>query len=146
MSAFGPDGLPTYYTNYGPGCNISAPGGEAYHVINKWNSMVLSTVPSELPEDGRDGEYNKTGLDYGYMQGTSMACPHVSGVVALALSYAKKLGKTFDRDDFKRMILASVNDIDQRIAATSSKKYAYSHADLSMAPYYHQMGTGAIDA
>ena len=145
VSAFGPDGLPTYYTNYGPGCNISAPGGEAYHVVNRWNSEVLSTVPSELPESGRDGEYKKTGMDYGYMQGTSMACPHVSGVVALGLSYAKKLGKTFDREEFKRMILASVNDIDQRIASNASKSYAYYKADLALAPYYHQMGTGAID-
>jgi len=146
VSAFGPDGLPTYYTNYGPGCNISAPGGEAYHVVNKWNSMVLSTVPSELPQLGVNGEINKTGLNYGYMQGTSMACPHVSGVVALGLSYAKKLGKTFDRDDFKKMILASVNDIDQRIAKTPEKKYAYYQSALNLTPYYHQMGTGAIDA
>lgn len=146
VSAFGPDGLPAYYTNYGPGCNISAPGGEAYHVVNRWNSMILSTVPSELGASGIDGEFNKTGLNYGYMQGTSMACPHVSGVVALALSYAKKIGKTFDRDEFKQIILSSVNDIDQRIAGTSSKTYAYYQKPLEMAPYYHQMGTGAIDA
>jgi len=146
VSAFGPDGLPTYYTNYGPGCNISAPGGEAYHIVNKWNSMVLSTVPSELGNSGINGEYGEKGLHYGYMQGTSMACPHVTGVVALGLSYAKKLGKTFDRDEFKRMILASVNDIDQRIAKTSQKTYAYYKSPLNMAAYYHQMGTGAIDA
>lgn len=146
VSAFGPDGLPTYYTNYGPGCNISAPGGEAYHVINKWNSMVLSTVPSELGNSGINGEYNEKGLHYGYMQGTSMACPHVSGVVALGLSYAKKIGKTFTRDEFKRMILASVSDIDQRITSKSSKSYAYYKTPLDLTPYYHKMGTGAIDA
>ena len=146
VSAFGPDYLPTYYTNYGPGCNISAPGGEAYHLVNKWDSMVLSTLPSELPEYGLEGAV-KTGLDYGFMQGTSMACPHVSGVVALGLSYAKKLGKKFTRDEFKRMILASVNDIDKRIGSkTEDKTYAYGHNPLNMAPYYHQMGTGAIDA
>lgn len=146
VSAFGPDGLPTYYTNYGPGCNIAAPGGEAYHLTNRWESMVLSTVTSEIPQLGTGGATNQTGLDYGYMQGTSMACPHVSGVVALGLSYAKKLGKKFDRDEFKRMILASVNDIDQRISSVSSKTYAYAQAPLTLSPYYHQMGTGAIDA
>ena len=75
-----------------------------------------------------------------------MACPHVSGVVALGLSYAKKLGKTFSVYDFKQMILASVNDIDQRIGSTREKTYAYGIDPLKLAPYYHQMGTGAIDA
>ena len=98
--------------------------------------MVLSTLCSET----------NNGNDYGYMQGPSMACPHVSGVVALGLSYAKKIGKTFDRDLFKRMILSSTNDIDQRIANTPEKTYGSGRTPLNMAPYYHQMGTGAIDA
>ncbi len=133
VSAFGADFLPTYFTNYGPGCNISAPGGEYYHGVGE-KSMVLSTLPRELYKE-----------DYGYMQGTSMACPHVSGVVALALSYAKQLGKTFSRVEFKRMILASVSDIDQRIGNILEKPLI-GHKALTMAPYYHQMGTGAIDA
>lgn len=75
-----------------------------------------------------------------------MACPHVSGVVALGLSYAQKLGKTFTVNQFKQMILASVNDIDTRIGAIKEKTYYMNiKQPLSMAPYYHQMGTGAID-
>lgn len=123
VSAFGPDFMPAPYTNYGPGCNISAPGGN-FQLGNK--AAILSTLPSEL--------YRQ---DYGYMNGTSMACPHVSGVVALGLSYAKQLGKKFTREEFKQMILASTDDIDQRIANTTLDGFA---------KYYHQMGTGAIDA
>lgn len=136
VSAFAPDFLPAYYTNYGPGCNISAPGGEYYLGPNIEKSAVLSTLTSEISNN-----------DYGYMQGTSMACPHVSGIVALALSYAKQLGKTFTRERFKEMVLASANDIDTRIGSVSSKSY-YRNAmrDLQMAPYYHKMGTGSIDA
>lgn len=138
VAAFGPDFLPTYYTNYGPGTNICAPGGEAYHMGSKdsyQKSMVLSTLPKSI-----------AGSDYGYMQGTSMACPHVSGVVALGLSYAKQLGKHFTVSEFKQLIMSSVDDIDQRIGRTEKKSYAYGHGDLYMAPYYHNMGTGAIDA
>ena len=41
VSAFGPDFLPAYYTNYGPGCNITAPGGEAYHKGGTWASLTV---------------------------------------------------------------------------------------------------------
>ncbi len=133
VSSFAPDYLPAYYTNYGPGCNISAPGGEYYHGVGE-KSMILSTLPSEL--------YSS---DYGYMQGTSMACPHMSGVVALGLSYAKQLGKKYSVNEFKQILLASCDDIDQRIASTDQKNLQ-GHAAVKMAPYYHQMGTGAIDA
>lgn len=141
VTAFGPDYLPTHYTNYGPGCNIAAPGGEAY--LPPWKSfkaMVLSTVPSEVPNYGEKSEGY---FDYGYMQGTSMACPHVSGVVALALSYAKKLGKTFDREVFKDMIVTSANGMDQYLKGT--KSYV-GRPDLDLAQFYHKLGTGSLDA
>lgn len=56
VTSFSPDFLPASYTNYGPGCNISAPGGDAYIASNS-TATVLSTMPSEMNE----------GSDYGYM-------------------------------------------------------------------------------
>ena len=56
--------------------------------------MILSTGI------GRDGQ-----LSYVYKYGTSMACPHVTGVVALGMSYALKLGKKFSREDFISRLL-----------------------------------------
>lgn len=122
VSSFGPDFLPAYYTNYGPGCNIAAPGGN--QMLSE-KAGVLSTVPRVL--------YNE---DYAFFQGTSMACPHMSGVVALGLSYAKQLGKKFTVHEFKQLIMASTKDIDYRI----------SNAGNDYAKYYHKVGTGAIDA
>ena len=137
VSAFGPDFLPAYYTNYGPGCNIVAPGGEAY--LSPWTTrkgLVLSTIPSELYD----------GSEYGYMQGTSMACPHVSGVVALGLSYAKKLGKHYSVKEFKEMILASANDFETKLASAGTKDYVSgAPVSISLADYRKQMGTGSID-
>lgn len=134
VSAFGPDYLPTYYTNYGPGCNIVAPGGEAY--LRPWTSnksMILSTVPFDL-----------LGTNYGYMQGTSMACPHVSGIAALGLAYAKKTGKTLSAKKFKELLVTSANDFDKRLIGT--KEYINNvMPPLELYPFMKKMGTGSID-
>lgn len=136
VSAFGPDYLPTFYTNYGPGCNIVAPGGEAY--LPPWTSykgMILSTVPLKVAASG-----------YGYKQGTSMACPHVSGIAALGISYAQKLGKKFSLRDFKNMLVSSANDFDSRL--NGSKTYAQvngSPGSLNLGQFMKKMGTGSVD-
>jgi PKD repeat protein len=60
--------IKSYYSTYGNWIDISAPGGETNQVAARG---VLSTLTSG---------------NYGFQQGTSMACPHVSGVAALILS------------------------------------------------------------
>ena len=68
-------GIPkvTYYSRYGPEIDFVAPGGikDVDSDGDKQDDMVLST-------SGTDG--------YGYMRGTSMAAPHVSGVIGLMLA------------------------------------------------------------
>lgn len=115
---------------------VTRSGGVAYQSylenIKTGASEVLSTV---------------NGGKYGYMQGTSMACPHVSGVAALGLSYALQLGKTFTQNEFTTLLLTSVNDINQY--CTGTKQYFTdkgSLATLDLSQYKKGMGTGYIDA
>lgn len=130
VTSIGPDCLPAYYTCYGQGCNIAAPGGEIVGFSGGERAGVLSTTCSEL-----------TGSDYGYMQGTSMACPHMSGVAALGLSYALSKGKHYTRDEFISMLLTAVNEIDSRFEGTKS-----TGAKITLEDYRGKMGTGLTDA
>lgn len=77
------------YSNYGDWVDLSAPGG-----IDETGSKVLSTIT--------DGQY-------GYTYGTSMACPHVSGIAALLVS--KFGGPGFTRSMLWNKLLANVRDI-----------------------------------
>ena len=63
-----------YYSCYGSWVDIAAPGGDV-----RGGNQILSTLPGDK---------------YGLMQGTSMACPHVSGVAALILSKFAQTGYT----------------------------------------------------
>lgn len=135
VTAFGPDFLPAGYTNYGRGCNIAAPGGDFWvggYPEESNISQILSTCVSEVSSD------------YVWMQGSSMACPHVTGVAALGVSYAGKLGKKFTDNEFRDMILTSVTDINQYL--TEGFKPHGEYYTISVADYKKRMGTGAIDA
>lgn len=132
VSAMSSDFKATYYTNYGPGVNVCAPGGDANYA--GW--LTISSV-SITEKDG-----------YEYMQGTSMACPHVSGCAALAVSYALKQGYTLTADELHRLILTSVHDINpyqtgfKSIFDWDSGQYL----NMSLAPYDGKLGSGYIDA
>ena len=81
----------TGYTNYGDWVDIAAPGGDSDH-----GPIVMSTVKD-----------NK----YAYYEGTSMACPHVSGVAALIVSQLGGVG--FTRDMLLDRILGNTTDLSQ---------------------------------
>ncbi len=87
VASIGADYRQAYYSNHGSWVDITATGGDAYK-----DAYVLSTLPD-----------NK----YGLMQGTSMACPHVSGVAALIASAYQAQG--FTREDLIKILLGSAD-------------------------------------
>ena len=155
VAATAPDYTPAVYTNYGPGTTICAPGGDQDYYfeygegLNKGSiGCVLSTLP-----------YNVTGTasplaGYGYMEGTSMACPHVSGVVALGLSYAANLHKHVKAEEVKELLHSTARPVEQYWNLDTPKQFYKFVTDLSeihlssmnLKDYRGKMGSGQVDA
>ena len=135
---------PAYYTDYGTWVDITAPGGDAYTAPGENGrnyAEVLSTILCDDAINYKDGRKYKSLYGYGFMQGTSMACPHVSGVAALGLSYAAQLGRQYTVGEFKSLLLSSVYGIDRYFTGT---KVGITVPDLS--EYRGKMGGGCVDA
>jgi subtilisin family serine protease len=74
VSSTGVQNLKSYYSSYGlTVIDVAAPGGDRYQIPDtpSANGRILSTLP---------------GGAYGFLQGTSMASPHVAAVAALIKS------------------------------------------------------------
>ena len=135
VSAISPGLRPAFYTNYGIGSDILSPGGESLYSYGE----VLSTVPAKFATNGTK--------NYGMMQGTSQACPHVSGVAALGLSYAKQLGKRYTAKEFRSLLLASTNDINPYlIGEISFQDVTGARYAINYPEYKGLVGNGYIDA
>lgn len=104
-----PDYTPAVYTNYGLYSDICAPGGDQdyfYDYIDPAGSYgtigcILSTVPYHISESG-----------YAWFEGSSMATPHVSAALALAISYAAQNHLSLTADQYKELLYSSATPID----------------------------------
>ena len=151
VAAVAADYTPAVYTNYGPGTTISAPGGDQdyYYEYGNYDEMtigeagcILSCLPYHVSETG-----------YGYMEGTSMACPHVSGVLALGLSYAAQQRKHFKAEDFVELMNRSAVDIDGYMTGEKLyKRYIFDlggsspFMQLDLSDFKGKMGYGLVNA
>ena len=125
VGAFGIDGKAAYYSNFGNWVDIAAPGGGA----TRREDSIWSTVPLEMSDNIG---YQNIDSDGYYWVGTSMACPHVSGLAALIISYFGREG--FTADQCREILFAGLGDIiggskpvGRKMDALASFEYGVQH-------------------
>jgi len=121
VGATGPTNQRSYYSNYGSLIDIMAPGGDLNYSFEvggqSYQAGVLSTVFFD--------DTQTFGADF--MQGTSMAAPHIAGLVSLMLAQNPNL---------------SFDEIRQRLQASATPL----SAEACTRPTGNDCGPGLVDA
>lgn len=142
-----PDFTPAVYTNYGWRANICAPGGDQDYFYDYLHNgvygeigCILSTVPYHISESG-----------YAYFEGSSMATPHISAALALAVSHASATHRHLTADQYKEILYSTATPLDEYM--TGNKLYYKYVADLGqnqlkkmdLGSYRGKMGAGQVN-
>jgi subtilisin family serine protease len=150
----------TYYSNYGPRIDVSAPGGSRNYNVPTFDCLSNNCArldPSAPTASDNPGDFGAWAVDptgkpcntcYMNIQGTSMATPQVAGVAALALAAHPDL----TANQLSRLLRSSVTDFFNANATppisanpaqpTYNYDLDYSAPGISNS----QMGSGVIDA
>ena len=140
VTATGVRRLKSYYSSYGMGVtDVAAPGGDRIlqQTADTGLGRVLSTYPASRPcAIGRQepGDATYPIATYCYLQGTSMASPHVAGLAALVIS---RYG------DSSKKELMQPNRVEQIIETTADPHACPTAAELALYAPFPSVNNGA---
>ncbi|KZB87809.1 S8 family serine peptidase [Amycolatopsis regifaucium] len=178
VSSFGPSQAKADYSNYGlEQISVSAPGGYFRDGFGTpWfraiENQILSTYPRNVgvaegkidaagnitPDGLDDGVQKATTADgrvgyYQWLQGTSMASPHATGVAALIVSQYGKGSRDFgmNPDAVQRVLEGTASDIACPVPRTvdyldEGRDASYTATCVGDASFNGFYGHGAVDA
>ena len=137
VGSTGFSGDASYFSDYGPGVDISAPGGDDRDAANApagSDGMILSTL-----NDGKTAPVSPSSdsqASYSVDEGTSMASPLVAGIVALIYSVRPALTS----DDVYKVLIKSAGAFKAGTScANSANQYGVQNG-------YSMCGAGIVDA
>lgn len=146
VSSLAADFTPACYTDYGSLVTLSAPGGDLdyYSKIGEQEDEYWAETTTEQKGAVLSTMIQNGKPAYGYMEGTSMACPHVSGVAALGLAYAAKTNRHYRAADFVALMKKSVKELDSHYQNGATKTYYMNHSTVGASPeMYSSLSTSA---
>lgn len=140
VSALAADYTPASYANYGTEVLLSAPGGDMEYYGTPGMDDNTYNEEGILNEQGSIFSTLVVGgvAGYGYYEGTSMACPHVSGVAALGLAYAKQQRRHFTAEEYRELMYQTARDIDHYFVG--EKLFHMNHTSAGATPIKMNLG------